>query len=89
MGGKEVFKQLRRFIRTNASHHFSLMQQTPITHNIKHGTHGARARFVRTKNEASNAGVDDGAGAHRAGLQRHDKRAVVEPPRTEGASSLS
>ncbi len=62
------------------------MVESPIGGNLVEGAAGAGLGIERPVDQSAESGVDERAGTHRAGFERHRHRAVVESP---GAESLA
>ena len=56
---------------------------------IDHAAAGAADFLARAEDQRGDARVDDRTGAHRAGLERHIERAVVQPPVSAGGAGLA
>src|SRR5947209_3527031 len=65
------------------------MVEAGVGAELVEGFDGAGFGVGAAVDEAGDAGVDDGAGTHGAGLERDDEGALEEPPVAYGSSGLS
>lgn len=71
--GEEILEQGYRFFGANASGYFDAMIGAVVGEDFKAGANRAAFGFVGAVDEAGDAGLEHGSGAHRAGLDRHVK----------------
>jgi len=69
-GGEERLEERGGFFREDAGGDFDTMIQARMREDFETRADGATARIVGTVDEFRNAGLDHGAGTHRAGLER-------------------
>src|SRR5438067_12136480 len=74
-GAEESGEQAATLLREQAAGYFDLVVKLRMIQDAKDRATGARLGIQRAIDEARNARVDDGSGAHRTGLKRHVKRA--------------
>ena len=55
---------------------------------IAHRTAGTGLQITGAVDHPGNPGIDDGSGAHGAGLQRHIQRTLPQPPAAQGGAGL-
>jgi hypothetical protein len=77
---KKVLQQLCALRRQHSTHDLGSMIQTRVPNNVGHRTRHPRLLVERTKHEHAHPRQHDRSGAHRARLEGHVQRAVVEPP---------
>src|SRR3546814_6435214 len=60
------------------------MVQARVRNDVIERRHGAGLRIERAEYQTADARVDDGAGAHHAGFERHVQRRISEPVIAKG-----
>src|SRR3546814_4975860 len=60
------------------------MVQARLRNDVIERRHGAGLRIERAEYQTADARVDDGAGAHHAGFERHVQRRISEPVIAKG-----
>lgn len=76
------------FVGTDAGCHFDAVVQGRVVDDLKQGADGAALWIVAAVDDAVEAAVDDGAGAHGAGLDGDVEGAACEPPTAQGPAGL-
>ena len=84
MGGEERVQQGRRLGGQDAGHDLGPVVEPTVAHHVPERADGAQLVVVRTEDEAVDAGEHEGAGAHRARLERDDEGAAGQPPLAAG-----
>jgi len=75
-GAKEIGEHGAAFAGKDAFCNFSAMVKRGVVHDGEGGATGASLGIARSKDEARDASVEDGSGAHGAGLEGAEERAA-------------
>jgi len=86
--GEEVFQHVDAFVGKNAGLDLAAVVEVVGLQEIPEATGGSTLGVGTTEDDAADAAVDDGSGAHGAGFFGDVEIAVVEAPVTEGSLRL-
>src|SRR5258708_35653233 len=89
--GEESRKQRLSVAAARTAHHapFRMVVEARLVEQLSHGAHRTGLRVRCGEHDELHAGKHRGAGAHRAGLERHVERAAGEAPATERLRGLA